>query len=989
MTNLKKIVCCLCSMGIVLSNTTGAFAADTNYNYSTYPQNVLNVTQDPETIRYSQGNRNLQKAIFSKDNPNHASKFEGYDIKYGIDVSKFQGNIDWAKVKASGVDFAIIRVGCRGYGDGSIFIDSKFYQNITGAKAAGIDVGVYFFTQAINVNEAIQEANFVLDKIQGYNLELPVYIDQEAVNSQARLDRAKLSRQAKTDIVNAFCDTINKKNYEAGVYASKSWLEDEMYANQIRHRVWVAQWSKNNTYGGYYDVWQWGDNGRVNGISGNVDVNVYYSDANYNPVPDDMGNISYSYDEKNHHSVTLEWDRPKKAAGYEVYKIDNTTKEEIKVGQTNKTSYTLNLDEYQPSSYYVKAVNEYGGQTYYSKNSPVLEINDYYISDLKAEFGSQINLEWSAVKNAGGYKISLIDENREEKFLWSDKNSLVIDTADLNPELEYTVKVAPYFSDRSDRGVYSSKVTGKIAQAGVENLAVSITEDGNPIISWEADSEKTIKKFEIYTIQKDESGNEKQELYASTRDNFVILDSLSNQTSYNFAVRSIVLENGEEKPTDFAYIGLNTTPDKLESISTDANILKIDDEYCDEYKVYYSTTTDSEDIESFVTANKNIQIKKDYNFIQIAGIKRNGETAFEGEQSDKYYNTQEISGLKVLDVSKNSVSIKFDKNIYFDSINAYVGNKRISVKPYDGKFTVDNLSPNGEYTIKLLGVRNGKEDSSSAVEIKAITAPEAINSFVATSKSSNSCVIEWTTNQKFDEFYLYHVNDDGHKELYSRIKDSSRMYTFSYLEAGKIYTYAIAGVKKLDENYLPLKELVGETSEVTFATKPLDIEKINVEQTNDPNALRLQQASIEKTEEPVMSADISWNSCGENVVYEIYLEDENGDKQLVEKTEDVKYTLKNLDGQYKVSVVPVVEKDGEVLSRGNESESISLSLWQAIVGDANFDKQITPEDALCILQFIVGLSDETLNNFVCDLNGDGKIDTQDALEILKIVVGIN
>lgn len=982
MTNLKKIVCCFCSMGIVLSNTAGAFAADIDYNYSAYPQNVLNVSQDPETIRYSQGNRNLQKAIFSKDNPNHSSRFDGYDIKYGIDVSKFQGDIDWTKVKASGVDFAIIRVGCRGYGDGSIFIDSKFYQNINGAKAAGIDVGVYFFTQAINVSEAVQEANFVLDKIQGYNLELPVYIDQEAVGSQARLDRAKLSRQAKTDIVNAFCDTINKKNYDAGVYASKSWLEDEMYANQIRHRVWVAQWSKNNTYGGYYDVWQWGDNGRVNGISGNVDVNVYYSDANYNPAPDDMGKLSYSYDEKNHHSVTLKWDRPKKAARYEVYKIDNTTKEEIKVGETDKTSYTLNLDEYQPSSYYVKAVNEYGGETYYSKNSPVLEINDYYISDLKAEFGSQINLEWSAVKDAKGYKISLLDQNRDEVFLWSDTNSLAIDTTDLNPELEYTVKVAPYFSSKADRGVYSFKISGKTAQVDVENLAVSKTEDGKPVISWETDSEKTIKKFEIYTVENGEDG-EKQELYASTRDTSIVLDSLANQTSYKFAVRAVTLKNGEEKPTDFAYISLDTTPDKLENISADANILKIENEYCDEYKVYYST--DGEDIESFVTSDKNIQIKNTYNFVQIAGIKNNGEIAFEGEQSDRYYNTREINGIKISGAAKNSVSIKFDRNIYFDSINAYVGNKRISVKPYNGEFSIENLSPNTEYTIKLLGVRNGKEDSSSAVEIKAITAPEAIDSFNAAPKNSNSCVLEWATDQKFDEFYIYNVNDNGHKDLYSRIKGSSRMYTFSYLEAGKIYTYAIAGSKKLDESYLPLKELVSETSEVTFATKPLDIEKINVEQSAEPNTHKLQTAAAQ----PMTSADISWDECGENVSYEIYLEDENGEKQLIEKTDDIKYTLKNLDGQYKVSVVPVVEKDGEVLATGNESESVLISLWQAVAGDANFDKQITTEDALCILQFIVGLGDEALDDFVCDLNGDGEINTQDALEILKIVVGIN
>ena len=193
----------------------------------------------------------------------------------GIDVSKYQGNIDWGAVAASGINFAIIRVGYRGSSSGALVQDPYFKKNISGATKAGIKVGLYFFTQAVNEAEAVEEASMAMSLASGYKVTYPIFIDTESASG----GRANgLSKSTRTAVVKAFCQTVRNGGYKAGVYASKSWYANQLNASALNgYCIWVAQYNSSCTYSGKYDMWQYSSKGSVSGIKGNVDMNISYT----------------------------------------------------------------------------------------------------------------------------------------------------------------------------------------------------------------------------------------------------------------------------------------------------------------------------------------------------------------------------------------------------------------------------------------------------------------------------------------------------------------------------------------------------------------------------------------------------------------------------------------------------------------------------------------------------------------------------------------
>ena len=191
----------------------------------------------------------------------------------GIDVSKWNGTINWSKVKAAGVSYAIIRVGYRGSTLGGLIDDANFKKNIEGANAAGIKVGVYFVTQAVNDAEAVYEASMVLDRISKYKISYPVFLDVEA--SGGRGD--KIDVATRTSVCKTFCRTIQNAGYTAGIYANKSWLTTMIDTSQLTgYKIWCAQYYTKCTYTGHYDIWQYSESGTIDGISGKVDLNKSY-----------------------------------------------------------------------------------------------------------------------------------------------------------------------------------------------------------------------------------------------------------------------------------------------------------------------------------------------------------------------------------------------------------------------------------------------------------------------------------------------------------------------------------------------------------------------------------------------------------------------------------------------------------------------------------------------------------------------------------------
>jgi len=195
----------------------------------------------------------------------------------GIDVSKWNKDIDWEKVKEAGVEFVIIRCGYRGSTTGSLVIDPYFEKNIKGAQAAGLNVGIYFFTQAVTDVEAVEEASMVLSLIKNYHITYPVFIDTEGAGGTGRADN--LNVEKRTLVCKAFCDTIESGGYNAGVYASKNWYNNRLNVEELEdYIIWLAEYREAPTYEGYYDMWQYTSKGQIDGIEGNVDLNVSYLD---------------------------------------------------------------------------------------------------------------------------------------------------------------------------------------------------------------------------------------------------------------------------------------------------------------------------------------------------------------------------------------------------------------------------------------------------------------------------------------------------------------------------------------------------------------------------------------------------------------------------------------------------------------------------------------------------------------------------------------
>ena len=195
--------------------------------------------------------------------------------RVGIDVSKWNGDIDWDRVKNAGVEFAIIRAGYRGSTTGGLVEDSCFAANMRGAAASGMPVGVYCFTQAVNEVEAVEEASAVLELIREYELEYPVFIDTEGAGGNGRADN--LDPETRTLVCEAFCRTIANAGYTAGVYASRNWYNNNLHTQKLENYcIWLAEYRSAPLYQGYYHMWQYTSKGAVDGIAGNVDMNISY-----------------------------------------------------------------------------------------------------------------------------------------------------------------------------------------------------------------------------------------------------------------------------------------------------------------------------------------------------------------------------------------------------------------------------------------------------------------------------------------------------------------------------------------------------------------------------------------------------------------------------------------------------------------------------------------------------------------------------------------
>ena len=238
----------------------------------------VDVYQNPYQVEI---NPNVEKHDYKDDsfvyNGDRLS-YEGdsnYTYRLGVDVSEHQGYVDWQALKDSGFEFAFIRLGYRGYGqEGRICLDRELHRNIQNAQAAGFDVGVYFFAQAVNEEEALEEANFVLQNLEGYTLQLPVVYDPESIlDDEARTDN--VSGEQFTKNTEVFCSAVADAGYDPMIYANMLWEAFELDLEELsEYPLWYADYEPVPQTPYHFRFWQYTNQGQVPGITGNTDLNI-------------------------------------------------------------------------------------------------------------------------------------------------------------------------------------------------------------------------------------------------------------------------------------------------------------------------------------------------------------------------------------------------------------------------------------------------------------------------------------------------------------------------------------------------------------------------------------------------------------------------------------------------------------------------------------------------------------------------------------------
>lgn len=353
----------------------------------------------------------------------HDSKFDGYTIEDGIDVSQWNGTINWTKVKQAGIDFAIIRVAYRGWGDaGTLAVDTKAVENLKGAVAAGIPVGVYIFSQATTEKEAIAEADYIIDKIKGYNISLPVVMDFEFASAGGLVGRlydkfkstSATSKNAATKVCMAFCKQVASKGYTPMVYANADMLRNHLNASTISasYPVWLAHYTTRTDYTGDYSYWQYSSTGSVSGISGNVDMNVRYMKDVGGSAGGTAPEVTVTTPRlisaaNSNGGVTVTWEQVSDAKGYRIYRKEpGGSWTRIGTVSSNKT-VTYKDSTAVSGKEYIYTVRGYNGSVLsgYDKTG----VSTLYLAApaLKSAEGSSsaVKVTWGKVAGASGYYV--------------------------------------------------------------------------------------------------------------------------------------------------------------------------------------------------------------------------------------------------------------------------------------------------------------------------------------------------------------------------------------------------------------------------------------------------------------------------------------------------------------------------------------------------------------------------------------------------------
>lgn len=472
----------------------------------------------------------------------HQDRFVSSGIQQGIDVSYHNGTLDWSTIKAAGVDFAILRAAYRGYGtEGTLVRDAKFAEYMQGAMSQGIPVGAYIYSQAITTAEAVQEANYILNIVRGYSLDLPIVFDYEFAGVKTgRLDSAwssgKLNKSKMTDIALAFCDTIKNAGYDAMVYANKTFLSknlDHEVIENAGYDVWLAHYTTNTNYTGDYKIWQYTSSGRIPGIEGKrFDCNFMYS-----------GTISMSLKISNIPNQIYK--------GYDVSPSVTVTNGGTVL--TEGTDYTVS---YQNNSGIGTAtVNVFGAGIYdgYINLTKTFNIVPDTVQNMQiSKAGTNtVDLSWSPVSGADGYTVQIFKNGK-----WVSVGNFVGTSAQISGLLPGSVNyvhIAAYASSNGKTYIGNYNTAVKIeTTVGAINPRVSAYANNFVTLTW--DKQTAANGYEVF---KYDASSKKYVLYKNITNpntNTCKVTGLASNKKYYFKVRAYQIDDSEKTYASFGAV---------------------------------------------------------------------------------------------------------------------------------------------------------------------------------------------------------------------------------------------------------------------------------------------------------------------------------------------------------------------------------------------------------------------------------------------------
>lgn len=472
----------------------------------------------------------------------HQDRFVSSGIQQGIDVSYHNGTLDWSTIKAAGVDFAILRAAYRGYGtEGTLVRDAKFAEYMQGAMSQGIPVGAYIYSQAITTAEAVQEANYILNIVRGYSLDLPIVFDYEFAGVKTgRLDSAwssgKLNKSKMTDIALAFCDTIKNAGYDAMVYANKTFLSknlDHEVIENAGYDVWLAHYTTNTNYTGDYKIWQYTSSGKIPGIANKVfDCNFMYS-----------GTISMSLKISNIPNQIYQ--------GYDVSPSVTVTNGGTVL--TEGTDYTVS---YQNNSGIGTAtVNVFGAGIYdgYINLTKTFNIVPDTVQNMQiSKAGTNtVDLSWSPVSGADGYTVQILKNGK-----WVSVGNFVGTSAQISGLLPGSVNyvhIAAYASSNGKTYIGNYNTSVKIeTTVGAINPRVSAYANNFVTLTW--NKQTAANGYEVF---KYDASSKKYVLYKNITNpntNTCKVTGLASNKKYDFKVRAYQIDDSEKTYAPFGAV---------------------------------------------------------------------------------------------------------------------------------------------------------------------------------------------------------------------------------------------------------------------------------------------------------------------------------------------------------------------------------------------------------------------------------------------------